>query len=169
MERGIELLRAGWEVVVGSRRCAGAGYAVSQSATRRLGSAAFRAFASKLTGPVSDTQCGFKLFAGPVAKVLFESTTLNGFTFDVELLARALEADFQMIELPIRWSDCDGSISSRGRRPPVVQRVADRAPDAQDDSHRHPPVSWRSPSGRYWSSPIGGVATIPMPVTTTRS
>ena len=109
VERGIELLRAGWEVVVGSRRCAGAGYTVSQPATRRLGSAAFRAFASGITGPVSDTQCGFKLFTAPAAKVLFEVTTVNGFAFDVELLARAREADFRMIELPIRWSDCDGS------------------------------------------------------------
>lgn len=109
VERGVKLLRSGWEVIVGSRRCAGAGYEISQSATRRLGSFAFHAVATRMTGPMSDTQCGFKLFTAPVARALFDATTLNGFAFDVELLARARHADFRMIELPIKWSESEGS------------------------------------------------------------
>ena len=59
---GIDLLRSGWEVVIGSRRCTGAGYVVPQGNMRRLGSFAFRTMASDLSGPITDTQCGFKLF-----------------------------------------------------------------------------------------------------------
>ena len=109
VERGLELLRSGWEAVIGSRRCAGAGYTKPPPASRRIGSFAFHALATRITGPVSDTQCGFKLFTAPVARALFEACTLNGFAFDVELLARARHANVRMIELPIRWSDSEGS------------------------------------------------------------
>jgi dolichyl-phosphate beta-glucosyltransferase len=109
VERGLDLLRSGWEVVIGSRRCAGAGYTSPQPASRRLGSFAFHTIATRITGPMSDTQCGFKLFTGPVAQVLFNATTVNGFAFDVELLARARRAELRMIELPIQWSDSEGS------------------------------------------------------------
>jgi glycosyltransferase involved in cell wall biosynthesis len=107
--RGVDLLQSGWEVVIGSRRCAGAGYAVAQSPTRRMGSFAFHAMATRMTGPMSDTQCGFKLFTAPAARALFDASTVNGFAFDVELLARARRAGYQMIELPIKWSDSEGS------------------------------------------------------------
>jgi glycosyltransferase involved in cell wall biosynthesis len=102
---GIDLLRAGFEVVIGSRRCTGAGYEVPQGTMRRLGSLAFRTMASTLSGPITDTQCGFKLFHSPVAKDLFSTSRLDGFAFDVEVLARARERGFRMIELPIQWTD----------------------------------------------------------------
>jgi dolichyl-phosphate beta-glucosyltransferase len=106
---GIDLLRSGWEVVIGSRRCTGAQYTVPQGRLRRLGSFAFRKMASELCGPVTDSQCGFKLFHSQVAKDLFASTTLTGFAFDVEVVALARRRRHQMIELPIRWSDSSDS------------------------------------------------------------
>lgn len=106
---GLSLLRSGWEVVVGSRRCAGAGYTVAQSPTRRVGSLAFHAAALRITGPVSDTQCGFKLFVASAAQALFDAVMLKGFAFDVEVIARARRAGYRMIELPIEWSDSEGS------------------------------------------------------------
>jgi dolichyl-phosphate beta-glucosyltransferase len=106
---GVDLLSAGWEVVIGSRRCAGASYVVPQTTLRRLGSFAFRTMASDVCGSISDTQCGFKLFRSDVAKMLFEPATLDGFAFDVEILARARRASSRMIELPIQWSDQDHS------------------------------------------------------------
>ena len=60
-------------------------------------------------GPVTDSQCGFKLFHSEVAKDLFASTTLTGFAFDVEVVAQARRRNHQMIELPIRWSDSQDS------------------------------------------------------------
>ncbi len=106
---GIDLLRSGWDVVIGSRRTAGVEYLQAQRLRRRLGGMAFRAMARRFTGSISDTQCGFKLFRGDVARTLFEGSVLNGFAFDVEILARARRLHLKMIELPIEWSDQEGS------------------------------------------------------------
>ena len=108
--QGLRLLEAGWDVVIGSRRCLGAGYVVRQPALRRAGSAAFHAMASRLVPAATDTQCGFKLFRTPVAQELFAAAVLDGFAFDVELLARARRlVELSMIELPISWTDQEGS------------------------------------------------------------
>lgn len=109
IKSGIDLLRSGWEVVIGSRRCTGAEYSVRQGNLRQLGSFVFRRMASGLCGPVTDTQCGFKLFHSQTAKDLFASTTLTGFAFDVEVVAQARRRRLRMIELPIRWSDSPDS------------------------------------------------------------
>jgi hypothetical protein len=61
--------------------------------------------AAGLSGPVTDTQCGFKLFQTEVAKELFSPTTPAGFAFDVEVLAQARQRNHRMIELPISWTD----------------------------------------------------------------
>jgi dolichyl-phosphate beta-glucosyltransferase len=106
---GMDLLRSGWEVVIGSRRTAGTEALGAQPRLRRLGSMAFHAMSSHLTGSISDTQCGFKLFRRDAARTLFESSVLNGFAFDVEILARARRRGFSMIELPIQWTDQEGS------------------------------------------------------------
>jgi dolichyl-phosphate beta-glucosyltransferase len=108
--QGMQLLEAGWDVVIGSRRCLGAGYLVRQPALRRAGSAAFHAMASRLVPSASDTQCGFKMFRTSVAQELFAPATVDGFAFDVELLARATrQSQLTMIEMPIRWTDQEGS------------------------------------------------------------
>ena len=108
--QGIHLLAAGWDVVVGSRRCVGASYVVPQTALRRAGSAAFRAAAHRLVPAATDTQCGFKLFRADLARSLFAAGELDGFAFDVEVLARARRReDVSMIELPVQWTDCEGS------------------------------------------------------------
>jgi glycosyltransferase involved in cell wall biosynthesis len=102
---GIDLLSLGWEVVIGSRRCTGAGYSVPQGSLRQLGSFLFRTMGSKVVGPITDTQCGFKLFHSEVAKELFSTTTVTGFAFDVEILAEAWRLNQRIIELPLQWSD----------------------------------------------------------------
>lgn len=109
MVPGVDLLRLGWDVVIGSRRSPGAAYVGGQPPMRRLGSLAFRAMSSRLTGHISDTQCGFKLFRRAAALDLFGTSILNGFAFDVEILARAQRQHLNMIELPIQWTDQEGS------------------------------------------------------------
>jgi dolichyl-phosphate beta-glucosyltransferase len=58
---------------------------------------------------VVDTQCGFKLFRGPVADALFPQLTTDGFGFDVELLMLAERRGFRVVEVPINWADQPGS------------------------------------------------------------
>lgn len=50
-----------------------------------------------------DTQCGFKCFRGPVAEDLFSCQTLNGWSFDVELLYIARRRGYHITEIPIPW------------------------------------------------------------------
>ena len=56
-----------------------------------------------------DTQCGFKLLDGELARRLAGELRLNGFAFDVELLARARRAGATIVEVPVRWRHVDDS------------------------------------------------------------
>lgn len=50
-----------------------------------------------------DSQCGFKCFSANAASVLFPLQTVNGWTFDVEILFIARKRGFQTVELGIPW------------------------------------------------------------------
>jgi glycosyltransferase involved in cell wall biosynthesis len=105
----LDLLDAGWDMVVGSRRCPGARYVVPQSLGRKLGGALIRFVSRDLRGPVSDTQCGFKFFTRDTARRLFDETAVDGFAFDIEIVARALRSGVRLVEMPVSWTDEPGS------------------------------------------------------------
>jgi dolichyl-phosphate beta-glucosyltransferase len=52
---------------------------------------------------LQDTQCGFKCFRRDVAHVLFPLQTVQGWTFDVELLFIAQRRGYKIVEVPITW------------------------------------------------------------------
>jgi glycosyltransferase involved in cell wall biosynthesis len=52
---------------------------------------------------LQDTQCGFKCFRGEVAEDLFNLQTLNGWSFDVELLFIAQRRGCKIVEIGIPW------------------------------------------------------------------
>ncbi len=106
---GLALLEHGWDGVVGSRRALGGRYAVAQPLVRRVGSRVFNLLARTIVGPLSDTQCGMKMFRREVAGDLFAESRIDGFAFDVEILARARAANLSLMELPITWTDSTGS------------------------------------------------------------
>ncbi len=59
--------------------------------------------------PFKDTQCGFKLLEGTLARQLGHELRLDGFAFDVELLARAARHGAAMAEVPVRWFHVEDS------------------------------------------------------------
>ncbi|MEK7751496.1 MAG: dolichyl-phosphate beta-glucosyltransferase [Acidobacteriota bacterium] len=59
--------------------------------------------------PFRDTQCGFKLFQAPAAREIFRRQQLDGFGFDVEALFIARKLGLLAIEVPVRWSDVEGT------------------------------------------------------------
>ncbi|WP_228980208.1 glycosyltransferase [Streptomyces sp. DH12] len=103
------LLRNGWQVVLGSRLCAGATLYAPQPPARRLGGAGFRLLTRRLRGPVTDTQCGFKFFETAAVRPVFARLTTTGFAFDVEVVARCRARGLRMIELPVEWENRRGS------------------------------------------------------------
>jgi hypothetical protein len=56
-----------------------------------------------------DTQCGFKAFRMPIAKLLFSLVKTDGFAFDVEVLALAHRLGMRIAEVPVRWTAVPGS------------------------------------------------------------
>jgi dolichyl-phosphate beta-glucosyltransferase len=56
-----------------------------------------------------DTQCGFKLIEGSLARRLAGSMRLDGFAFDIEMLTRAERAGATIAEVPVRWRHVDAS------------------------------------------------------------
>ncbi len=60
-------------------------------------------------GDLHDTQCGFKLFPGELARALAASQRLNGFAFDVELLVLARSWGHTIREVGVRWRHVEAS------------------------------------------------------------
>ena len=52
---------------------------------------------------LNDTQCGFKCFQAAVAEDLFKDMTINGWSFDVEILFLAQQRGYKIKEIPIPW------------------------------------------------------------------
>lgn len=53
----------------------------------------------------TDTQCGFKIFKGDIAKRIFSVCKTEGFTFDIEIILRALKQGYKILEFPVEWSN----------------------------------------------------------------
>ncbi len=52
---------------------------------------------------LQDTQCGFKAFRGEIADQLFHLQTLDGWSFDAEILFIAQRQGINIREVPITW------------------------------------------------------------------
>jgi dolichyl-phosphate beta-glucosyltransferase len=52
---------------------------------------------------LQDTQCGFKCFRAEVAEDLFRRQTLDGWSFDIELMFIAYRRGYRVMEIPINW------------------------------------------------------------------
>jgi len=70
----------------------------------------FNLFVRVLVLPgLQDTQCGFKCFSAEAAEQIFPKQTLEGWSFDVEVLAIARSLGFAIVEVPITWTYQPGS------------------------------------------------------------
>ena len=77
---------------------------------RRLMGRVFNAVVQTLVLPgLQDTQCGFKLFAGDLARRVFDRARLDGFAFDVEVLLLSRRMGRPVVEVPVAWRAIPGS------------------------------------------------------------
>ena len=58
---------------------------------------------------IRDTQCGFKAFRTPVARLLFHLVGVDGFAFDVEILRVAHLLGLPVAEVPVHCHNVGGS------------------------------------------------------------
>jgi dolichyl-phosphate beta-glucosyltransferase len=105
-------IREGAEIAIGSRALASRDHQFTVNARwhRSLLGNLFN-LGVRILGPrgLADTQCGFKLFRGPVARDLFAVSRINGYGFDLEILYVAQARGYRIAEVPINWSDQPGS------------------------------------------------------------
>jgi dolichyl-phosphate beta-glucosyltransferase len=104
----------GGDVVIGSREGVGA-IRRDEPAYRHLMGRVFNGLVQLVALPgIQDTQCGFKVLRGPVARELFAATRLYDEKsaaprgpavtgFDVELLYLARRHGYRIAEVPVEW------------------------------------------------------------------
>ncbi len=96
------------DLAIGSR--AHEGSMVKRNVHRRVMNRTFGTLVALMTElPYMDTQCGFKAFRGPVAKLLFHGSRVDRFAFDVEVLDIAARLGLRLEEVSVRWTDVAGS------------------------------------------------------------
>ena len=97
-------LADGAQVAIASRAKRGARIEISQPPHRVLMGKVFNLIVQALLLPgIWDTQCGFKLFEGDLARELFGSLRTDGFAYDVEVLFGARRRQLVIAEIPVRW------------------------------------------------------------------
>lgn len=64
---------------------------------------------------IKDTQCGFKLYPGDIARFLFRKMRVKGWAHDVEVLKKADLIGVDIKELPVNWTAVDESKVSVGK------------------------------------------------------
>ena len=105
-DKFLPYLKTGIDAAIGTRR-EGAVIERRQPLYRRIGSEGFHWFMQTVVGlpGIQDTQCGFKFFQNAVAKELFRRQKIDGYMFDVEILAIARRLRYRIQQVPVRWRD----------------------------------------------------------------
>jgi dolichyl-phosphate beta-glucosyltransferase len=108
--RGLELLKSGkCDIAHGSRRLASTHLIKDQRLYRHICSVLFHWFViniMKIPAQLTDTQCGFKIYRGDIARLLYGQCITDGFMFDIEIIRRAINQNYKIVEFPIDWT-CD--------------------------------------------------------------
>ncbi|UCD53436.1 MAG: glycosyltransferase [Phycisphaerales bacterium] len=97
------------DIAHASRRVDGCRVDYSQAFHRRICSNLFRSCILWLMGipsDLTDTQCGFKIYRGTIARRLYREAVTDGSAFDIEIILRARRAGYRIKEFPVRWT-CD--------------------------------------------------------------
>jgi len=91
------------DIAIASREAPGA-QRIGEPAYRHFIGRVFNSFVKVMALPgLQDTQCGFKCFSAQAAQQLFPMQTIQGWTFDVEVLYLARKLGYPIHEVPIHW------------------------------------------------------------------
>ena len=117
--QGLKMIESGeCDIAHGSRKMKGCRIHKPQSKFRQFCSKAFRWTINtwlKIPPHLTDTQCGFKIYRGDVARDLYKRCVTDGFSFDVEVIMRAHRHGYTIKEFPVEWTcDCDSRITVTG-------------------------------------------------------
>lgn len=100
----------GCDCVIGSRWLPGSKVLVKQPIQRRIASRGFNFLVRTMFGiPFKDTQCGAKVVRKDAIKSVMGGMSTFNFAFDIDLLWQLHKSGFKIKEVPIVWSDKNGS------------------------------------------------------------
>lgn len=96
-------------IPIGSIRATGTEVGRRQPLLRTLAGRAGNAVMRFMVLPgVADSQRGCKLFPGAVADTVFDAQQVDGWAFDIEILALCQRLGHQIRAVPVRWDHVDG-------------------------------------------------------------
>lgn len=108
--RVVDRLKSGAEIAIACRQGSRKRRSQGERSLRTVLGKGFNLLVQGLFLPgLKDSQCGLKGFQRRVAEELFARQRLEGFAFDVEILALARLMNFNITELPVRVKECAGS------------------------------------------------------------
>lgn len=91
------------DIAIGSREAPGA-VRYDEPAFRHFTGRIFNTLVRLVALPgLRDSQCGFKCFRGAVAEDIFPYQTIDGWTFDVEVLFIAQKRGYRIVEIGVPW------------------------------------------------------------------
>jgi len=125
---GLRLIEAGeCDIAHGSRELPGSRILRQRDWDRMLVSRLFHAFMLPWMGiprSFTDTQCGFKMYRGDVARELYAACSTDGFMFDIEIILLALERGLRIAEFPVDWRcDRDSRLVMRRSAPAMMREL----------------------------------------------
>jgi dolichyl-phosphate beta-glucosyltransferase len=110
VERFWPLFEQGYDLLIGSRKTAGAHVALRQPFHKefagRMGNLVIQALA---VPGIVDTQAGFKIFTRRSVEIIFPRLTIERWGVDIEILVVARTHRLRFREVPITWVNCEGS------------------------------------------------------------
>lgn len=107
LEKGFAEMERGADIAIGSRGMDPDTVVAKQPYYRQLAARIFNsiAFIWLSLSEFKDTQCGFKLLNGDVARRIFSIMRVDGYMFDVESLYLAKKFGYTIKEFPVRWEN----------------------------------------------------------------
>lgn len=106
-DKMLPLFKEGYDIVIASRHskdAAGARQVVPQKRHKRIIGQLGNLIIQSIAVPgIWDTQCGFKAFRAAVAERLFSQATIEGWAFDIEILALARAQNYKIGVIPADW------------------------------------------------------------------
>ncbi|PJJ60948.1 dolichyl-phosphate beta-glucosyltransferase [Hymenobacter chitinivorans] len=110
LDQLLQALAAGADIALGSRYLAASQVTRPQPWQRRVWSRLVNRVVQRVLLPgVADTHCGFKAFTAAAAEQSFGACTVDGWSFDLEVLARARAQGLSLREVPVRWENDERS------------------------------------------------------------
>ena len=120
----LQALTAGADIAIGSRYLAASRVTRPQPWPRRVWSRLVnRAVQRVLLPGVVDTHCGFKAFTAAAAAHTFAACTVDGWSFDLEVLARARAHGLRIQEVPVRWENDERSKARLRHLPQEIRHL----------------------------------------------